>query len=91
MLRSLSLLLRILGWLVLVLGVIFAIAALFAPTFLAKSGLLLTHGSSWLAFLIVLLTTVTLTIILLASSEWIQVILSLEEQVRKIRHLWDKK
>jgi len=90
-LRSFALLLRILGWVNFIVGLVIFLLILLAPPYLAKLGVAIVPGTNLLAALLVMLLAVFMTICLIASGELIQLFLALEEHTRKVRGLWDRR
>ena len=91
MLKTIIVLLKILGWISLVAGVAAAIEILAMPQVIDKLGLSSFSQSPWLLALAMLIATVVYTMIFFALSEGIQAFLSIECNTRKLRDLLDKK
>ncbi len=90
MLLALALVLKLLGWVELIIGVVSAFGALWAPNFLAKAGLAVAPGSNWLAFFLILFFSLLLAMALIAQGELIQLFLALEKNTRRLAEFWDK-
>ncbi len=91
MLKTIIVLLKILGWISLAAGVAAAIEILAVPQVIDKLGLSSLSQSPWLLALVMLIATVVYTMIFFALAEVLQVFLSIEYNTRKLRELLDKK
>jgi len=92
MLRTLALLMRVIGWITFVGGIGLTITILVSPVSLAPYGILTNlGGSALLAALALLIGAVLWTIILIATAEWIDAFLSIEENTKKLREVLDRK
>ncbi|KKT52820.1 MAG: hypothetical protein VE96_C0007G0016 [candidate division Kazan bacterium GW2011_GWA1_44_22] len=91
MLKTFIVLLRALGWLVLVGGLAGAIEAMIAPELIDQLGLLNIYHSAWLLALVILIGAVVYAMIFFALAEAIGAFLSVEGNMRKLRELLDKK
>ena len=91
MLKTIIVLLRVLGWVMLVGGLAAAIEIMIAPQLIDKLGWMLIYHSAWLIALVVLIGAVMYTMIFFALAEGLQVFLSIECNTRKLRELLDKK
>jgi len=91
MLKTFIVLLKTLGWVVLVGGLVAAIEAMLMPQIFDQFGLLSIYSSTWLLALAILIGAVLYTMIFFALAEAIGAFLSLEGNMRKMRELLDKK
>ncbi|MBU1092738.1 hypothetical protein KJ836_03680 [Patescibacteria group bacterium] len=91
MLKTISMLLKILGWIALFAGLAAAVEVLVAPGMVSKLGLLDIYQSTWLLALVVMMGAVLYAMIFFALSEGVIVFLSIESNTRKLRELLDKK
>jgi len=92
MLRTVSVIFRVLGWASVVLGVLAAVLIWFVPKDLLTSWQLLKPESDLiLSSLFSLIVGVFYGILFLAGSEGILVFLAIEENTRKVRDLLEKK
>ncbi|AKM84845.1 MAG: hypothetical protein VE98_C0001G0388 [candidate division Kazan bacterium GW2011_GWA1_50_15] len=88
MLRTLVYVLRAIGWLVFASGIALAVVAMFSPNILSNYGVQLAQGSAWVTALGVLLISVLYTILFLAVAEQILLLVSLEENMRRLREFF---
>ena len=91
MLITISMLMKVLGWITLFAGLAAAIEVLVDPGVISKLGLTNTYNSSWLLALVVMIGAVLYTMIFFTLSEGITAFLSIESNTRKLRELLDKK
>ena len=91
MLRTVTLLLRVLAWISLLGGILVSIIILIAPETLIQYGLLGDYSSWWLSILVILISAVLYAIIFFAVAELICVFLSIEENTGRLRKILDKK
>ncbi|MBU1092219.1 hypothetical protein KJ836_00905 [Patescibacteria group bacterium] len=91
MLKTFIVLLKALGWFVLVGGLAAAIEAMIMPQIFDRFGLLNIYNSTWLLALAILIGAVLYTMIFFALAEAVGAFLSLEKNMRKMHELLDKK
>ena len=91
MLKTATLLLWVLAWVSLLGGLVLAIIWLAFPGMIAQIGMASPYNSAWMSALVILIGGVLYGIILFASAELLQVFLSMEENLKKLRELLDKK
>ncbi len=88
MLRTLVYVLRVIGWLVFVAGITLGVVTIFSPNILANYGVEVMQGSAWVMALGVVLVSVLYTILFLAVAEQIMLLISLEENMRRMREFF---
>ena len=91
MLRTVSLIMRVLAWVSLLGSIALAVLTLTSPGLLAQYGLGVGYASAWLSFLAMLIGGIVYAILLFAAGEAITVSLSIEDNTRRLRELLDKK
>ena len=92
MLKSFALLLRTLGWLGFVTGLVAAVTLLVSPQTLIPYGIITTlNNSTFLAALGTLIGAIVWTMIIVSAAEAIDAFLSVEESTSKLREVLDRK
>jgi len=91
MLKTAALLLWVLGWVSLLGGLVLAIMWLAFPNLVSQLGVASPYPSTWLSALVFIISGVLYGIIFFAAAELVQVFLSMEENLKKLRELLDKK
>jgi len=91
MLKTFSLLLWILAWVSLLGGLVLAVIWIAFPNIVAQAGVASPYDSAWLSALVLLIGGVLYSIVFFAAAEFVQVFLSMEENLKKLRELLDKK
>ena len=81
MLITISMLMKVLGWIALFAGFAAAIEVLVAPDIISKLGLVNNYHSPWIFSLVVMIGAVLYTMIFFALSEGIQAFLSIESNI----------
>ena len=91
MLKTATLLIWVLAWVSLLGGLALAVIWLAFPNIVAQIGIASPYNSAWLSALAMLIGGVLYGIVLFAAAEFVQVFLSMEENLKKLRELLDKK
>jgi len=91
MLKTTILLLWVLAWVSVLGGLLIAIIWLAFPGVISQVGMASPYDSAWMSALVVLIGGVLYGIVFFAAAELLQVFLSMEENLKKLRELLDKK
>jgi len=91
MLKTITLLLWILAWVSLLGGLVLAVIWVVFPNIVTQAGIASPYDSAWLSALVLLIGGVLYGIVFFAAAEFVQVFLSMEENLKKLRELLDKK
>lgn len=91
-LRTASLLLKIIAWVSFIIGIVIAVMVVVTPQSLIPYGIAVgLENSSWLGAIVMLIAGVFWTIVFLAFAEYIEAFLSIEDNTKKLREILDKK
>jgi len=88
MIRTLVWTLRGIGWLVFVVGIATSLVILVSPDILLNYGVQVAYGSVWITALGIALMSILYTILFLGLAEQFMLMLSLEENMRKLREFF---